>query len=219
MDSSQPQEQPQEQPTEQQVGPEGAIFPPLSKDLSAASASKEYRKIRVPPNRFTPLKKVWKDIYQPLVEHMKLQVRMNPRKMIVEIRTSKFTKDPSAIQKGADFVQAFLCGFDVSDAIAILRVDDLYVDSFEIRDVKTLHGDHLSRAIGRVAGKDGKTKFAIENATRTRIVVADSKIHILGTFTNIKVARDSLVSLILGSPASKVYSKLRSVSSRIASRR
>lgn len=33
---------------------------------------------------------------------------------------------------------------------------------------------------GRVAGQGGKTKFAIENATRTRIVVADHKIHILG---------------------------------------
>lgn len=176
------------------------------------------RKVRIPPHRMAPLKSSWPKIYPPLVEHLKLQVRMNIASKAVELRTSKTTLDTGALQKGADFIEAFTLGFDVDDAIALLRLDDLYIQTFEVKDVKTLNGEHLSRAIGRIAGKDGKTKFAIENASRTRIVLADSKIHILGGFKNIHIAREAVVSLILGSPPGKVYGNLRTVASRMKER-
>ncbi|KAK9748739.1 hypothetical protein RND81_02G077100 [Saponaria officinalis] len=178
----------------------------------------QFRKISVPPHRYTPLKKAWLDIYTPIYEQMKIDVRMNLKARKVELKTRKDTPEVGNLQKCADFVHAFMLGFDIVDAILLMRADEFYVESFEIKDVKTLKGEHLSRAIGRLSGKGGKTKFAIENATRTRIVIADSKIHILGSFTSIKVARDSLCSLILGSPAGKVYSKLRAVSARMAER-
>jgi len=178
----------------------------------------ETRKIPVPPHRMTPLKQAWPSIYPPLVEHLKLQCRMNIKRKTVELRTSQHTTDSGALQKGEDFVKAFTLGFDVDDAVALLRLDDLYIETFEIKDVRTMHGDSQARAIGRIAGKDGKTKFAIENASRTRIVLADSKIHILGGFKNIHMARESVVSLILGKPPGKVYGNLRTVAARMKER-
>lgn len=193
-----------------------SLFSP--EKVTASAHRSEERKIRVPPHRMTPLKTHWPKIYPPLVEHLKLQVRMNIAKKAVELRTSKYTTDNGALQKGADFITAFCLGFDLDDAIALLRLDDLYIQSFEVKDVKNLQHEHLSRAIGRIAGKDGKTKFAIENASRTRIVLADQKVHILGGFKNIHIAREAVVSLILGSPPGKVYGNLRTVSSRMKER-
>lgn len=214
-------EAPQQPETEMQlddvVDEEGRPrFAPSSARAEAVRV--EHRKVPIPPHRMTPLKASWPKIYPPLVEHLKLQCRMNMKSKAVELRTSKATTDNGAIQKGADFVRAFALGFDVDDAIALLRMDDLYIETFEIKDVKTLQGDHLARAIGRIAGKDGKTRYAIENASRTRVVLADSKIHILGAFKNTRIARESIVSLILGKPPGKVYNGLRTVSARMKER-
>ncbi|KGG51188.1 ribosomal RNA assembly protein [Mitosporidium daphniae] len=143
---------------------------------------------------------------------------MNTRTKCVEFKEASLLQKSdrgsgASISKAQDFVRAFCLGFEIDDALAILRMDDLYIDSFE-----NLHGDHLSRAIGRLAGKDGKTKFAIENATRTRIVIADSKVHLLGAVQNIRLAKDALVRLVIGSPPGKVYAHLRSVASRLKER-
>lgn len=178
----------------------------------------EYRKIRCPPNRLTPLRNQWDNIITPIVEYLKLQIRFNPKNRCVELKTSEITEDPGAIQKGQDFLEAFFMGFEIQDAVALLRLEDLYVDSFLVTDVKMLAGDHLSRAIGRIAGQDGKTRYAIENATRTRIVVADQKVHILGSFSNIKLARDAICNLIIGAPPGKVYNQMRNVSKRLNER-
>lgn len=191
-------------------------FPPLKKEKLADGT--EVRKVPVPQHRYSPLKENWMKLFEPIVEHLKLQVRFNLKSKNVEIRTCKETTDIQNLQKAADFVRAFVLGFEVEDALALVRLDDLFIDSFVVQDVKTLKGDHLARAIGRVAGKGGRTKYTVENVTKTRIVLADAKIHILGSYQNIAIARRAICNLILGSPPSKVYGTLRTVAARSAER-
>ncbi|XP_061600840.1 RNA-binding protein PNO1 [Cololabis saira] len=191
-------------------------FPPISGDK--LRGPDEMRKIAVPAHRYTPLKENWMKIFTLIVENLQLQVRFNLKTRNVEIKTCKETQDISSLTKATDFVRAFVLGFAVEDAMALIRLDELFLESFDVTDVKPLKGDHLSRAIGRIAGKGGKTKFTIENVTKTRIVLADTKVHLLGSFQNIKMARTAICNLILGSPPSKVYGNIRVVASRTAER-
>lgn len=196
--------------------PAAPIFPA---DKTRKLVKREERKVPVPHHRLTPLKNNWTKIFTPIVENLKLNIRFDTKSRVVQIRTSENTDDISNLQKAADFVQAFIYGFDVDDALALLRLHDLYVETFDIKDVKlSLSGDHVGRAVGRIAGKGGKTRFTLENATKTRIIVADSRIHILGAFQNIAAVRRAICNLILGSPPSKVFGNLKTYADRICER-
>jgi hypothetical protein len=49
-------------------------FPKLSA-VQANGNKSEYRRVRCPPHRYTPLREHWEQILTPLVEYLKLQVR------------------------------------------------------------------------------------------------------------------------------------------------
>ncbi|ODM90930.1 RNA-binding protein PNO1 [Orchesella cincta] len=177
----------------------------------------ELRKVPVPPHRYTPLKQKWKDIFTPIVEHLELQVRFNLKTRNVEIRAAnEDVKDAAICRKLSTLCRP---SFTASRLKTLLPLSVWKICSLtHFNDVKPLKGDLLSRAIGRLAGKGGRTKFTIENATKTRIVLADSRVHILGSFENIQLAKRAVCNLILGTPPSKVYGTLRSMASRASNK-
>lgn len=186
--------------------------------------SASYRSIRIPGHRMVHVRRMWAQICKPVVKYLKLQIRMNSVKKIIELRMAKAAvvedstlKSRNPIQKGSDFIRAAVMGFELKDALALIRMDDVYLESFDIRDVKFFNkkSDHWMRAIGRIAGQYGKIKYSIENSTNSRIIIFGFKVHILGSFSSIRLARNSISRLVIGSAPGNVYAKLRTVSNRM----
>lgn len=56
-----------------EISGEQPHFPELSA-VQASGNKIEYRRVRCPPHRYTPLRESWEQILTPLVEYLKLQV-------------------------------------------------------------------------------------------------------------------------------------------------
>lgn len=146
-------------------------------------------KVPVPTYKRNSLKDHWMEIYVPLVEHIKLIVRFNIRTSNVELRVGPQTPNLSCLIKGADFVKAFICGFEIKDAVNLLHWDGPLLMDFEI-----LCGD--PQYMYSFLSGSGNSKLIVEKITKSHITVFQNKIYILGYLKNIKKARRAISNLM-----------------------
>eukprot|EP00835_Amoeboradix_gromovi_P006275 NODE_709_length_4947_cov_0.132838.p3 type:complete len:192 gc:universal NODE_709_length_4947_cov_0.132838:1367-1942(+) len=171
-----------------------------------------YKRLTIMGHRMNGLKESWTVFYDALSSLM--MIRFNPKMKVIELKG----KDELLLNKVRDVIRAFNSGFTMEDSLLMIRMEDMYLFSFHIKDVKTLNGEHFSRCVGRICGYQGKTKNAIENMTKTRIVVVNGKIHILGQHNNMQIAKRAICDLILGRTAGRVYNSVRVISSAVKSK-
>jgi len=146
-------------------GADGDEQDPSKPDFAALTAAElaggkvMFRRVPVPAHRFTPLKEKWMDLYQPIVKHMKLQIRMNLKTRSVELRTSEHTEEVSALQKSHDFIRAFLMGFDVQVLRFELCVGGAYVRA------QHMHVPHsgCSVVVKHIGGKGNEEHISLES--------------------------------------------------------
>ena len=149
-----------------------------------------------------------------MINQLKIEFRYNTKFHIIEIRNGPQTNDVRALQKANDFFDAYMKGFRLEDSLALIQLDDIFLTSFDILQVRqVLHDNSLSRAIGRIAGHRGSTKLRVEQLTDTRIVLAGHKVHLMGPQKNITIATSAISRLVLGTPAEKVLTNLKKVMS------
>ncbi|WUR02270.1 RNA-binding protein PNO1 (PNO1) [Vairimorpha necatrix] len=173
------------------------------------------RSIDVPNYRMMFYKTEWLKIYTPIVELAKIQIRMNFIKKQIDIRTCDLTEDTSFLNRTEQFLKAINLGFSIEDSLSILKFADVFLDNFNIHEVKILKNLHIERAIGRMIGRDGKTKTTIESLSRCKSLIKDANIFLLGPIENTRIAKDSYCRLIMGSQPGTIYNRLRNIRTKI----
>ncbi len=106
----------------------------------------------------------------------------------------------------AQIVQAINYGHNPINALD-LEDENVVLD---IIDVKPLVRDshRLKTVMGRVIGKEGSTRRAIEEITKCRIAVKDHFVSVVGAFENVGLVHDALDMLIKGSSHKSFYAYL-----------
>lgn len=173
------------------------------------------RSLLVPSHKIRRLKQEWLKIYMPVVQLGKLEIRFNHKSSHVEVRTCSMTEDLGFLERSITYIQAVVDGFKPEDAIAIMKFKDVCTDSFQIQDVRKLKNGHLSRAIGRIIGRDGRIKESIENFSRCKFILQDERVFLLGSEENIKIARDAIGRLIQGAEPTSIFNRLRIISAKL----
>ena len=115
-----------------------------------ADSEADIRRVPIPSHRYNHLRSNWAKITAPIVEQLKLQIRsvsfvhklfqwpqfrFNLKTRRVEIRCpEEQSANLTYLQKAEDFVRAFSLGFDVDDSLALIRLDHIFLESFEVTD-------------------------------------------------------------------------------------
>ena len=113
--------------------------------------------------------------------------------------------DPLKALRVADVIKAIGRGFSPENAFTLLDDDFLLLDVISIANFTS---KTLKRVKGRVIGRNGRTRRAIEDIAGVKISVYGKTISIIGYSHQIRTAHDAIEMLINGAPHSAVYSFL-----------
>ncbi len=111
-------------------------------------------------------------------------------------------------------VKAIGRGFSPHHALLLLN-EDYYFELMDMRDYAGKSTKNIHRVAGRVIGKDGKTRMAIEDTTGVKLSVYGTTICIIGKAESMDIAGKAIDMLLNGSNHSTVYTFLNKEKKRM----
>ena len=90
--------------------------------------------------------------------------------------------------------------FELQDESTVIDIIDL---KSKVRDQK-----RLNSVMGRIIGKDGSTRKAVEEITKCFISVTEEGVCVIGPFENVQLVHEAIDMLIKGASHKSMYSYL-----------
>jgi ribosomal RNA assembly protein len=159
-------------------------------------------RIRIPKNRIAVLIGPNGAIKRELEKITQTAITIDSSDGLVVVESTEETKDPLAVWKARDIVQAIGRGFSPQRAFALLD-DDVYLRLINLEEFGSTP-NQIRRLKGRVIGQGGKTRRNIEELTETFVAVMGNTIGVIGEVENQQIAVNAVVRLLRGAEHSTI---------------
>lgn len=141
---------------------------------------------------------------------MKAQIEENGEVMLdidsVE-GTVSIESDSLSILNATEVINAIARGFSPEKAFRIFEDEQITLDIIDLSKVADTPKE-LKRIMGRVIGKEGRTREALENLTGANVSIYGKTVSTIGYVDQIQTVRKAIEMLAEGSKHAAVYSFL-----------
>jgi len=127
-------------------------------------------------------------------------VKLSFKENNIEISSPK--KDTPEEYIASKALEALSLGFNIETVVAL---EDITF-CLKVIDLKGYaHGSRLSVVVGRIIGKEGKSKRVLETLSGCEIVISEHYVGIMGKAESVEIASEAIEKLIRGSEHANVF--------------
>jgi len=121
--------------------------------------------------------------------------------------TVSIESDSLSILNATEVINAIARGFSPEKAFRIFEDDQITLDIIDLSKVADTPKE-LKRIMGRIIGKEGRTREALENLTGANVSIYGKTVSTIGYVDQIQTVRKAIEMLAEGSKHAAVYSFL-----------
>lgn len=162
--------------------------------------------VNIDPSRIGVLIGTRGEIKKKIEETFKVKLKIDNRRGEVTVYADE-TVPPLELMKLRNIIQAIGYGFNPEKALLLLD-ENYMLDVIDLKEKAKSKSD-LKRIKARIIGENGRARKSLEELTEAYISVHDRYVAIIGTYEQVKLAREAIEMLIEGRMHATVYKYIK----------